>query len=791
MDSNRIEQTFESEGYGSGNYSLHNSYRDDVTGDFNDTDDQNNEKSNHFEFNPLSFSFPQGTISNNTPMSFSFPTTIEENDDNTPNTTKNQPKISSKEIEEKTNKKPDKKPCFNFPSTLNDVNNNKKRENETMNSSTEKYPTFSELSFRFPDLPDESSFHNTNKNNNNNNFDFTFDSSSINDNDDGGYNDDGSDNNSMNHHFNSAYNDDVTASEIQEENYSFNFSSNNSDAYVENENFSIQQKKNEEEEEEEIEDYEEENKKLTNTGVVKDIPCTFSPSDFNFEPINQQNNNIQNNNENSIIMDDNDTFDTKKFLSKYYNNNNNNTATNSTSTCSFAFDQLSQQLDKVHDLNQLKEMILNSARGRDNISLISLANEMRREQPLLNPHHRNWNQEYQNLLETPDSVHKFKELAHLAHDFVYAATTYAKIIISEQCLPNSRKTIPPISVGGVAGGQKYLCQNIMFKFALDVEIFPGLYMYGGQYVDHESAMKAAAHELKGLCQYYSTLIEGLSYPLLANIDYKGFRMIAISVLPISKDTLKYGSCDSGVHVKTLDEKLNSLMELTGKCLNLQEHYAGTVLQQGSFIYSCGDLEVHLGTDNRYYVLDFARSFPPESPPRDRKLRNPRAVYYRLLRPEFVRSYEFPLSPDAFTPWGSKDKNYKQYNSIVLLATKKLLNKIIPEFAKRFDEQYETIENKLITEIHRIGINVRHLGQIRNHCKSPSCRDVLKIEMIVRVVKNQLRDLMRSTMRQVKGLSQEPFKAVVIQTFNLVLGRDKEKSKTFWISIQGQLKIKIL
>ena len=46
------------------------------------------------------------------------------------------------------------------------------------------------------------------------------------------------------------------------------------------------------------------------------------------------------------------------------------------------------------------------------------------------------------------------------------------------------------------------------------------------------------------------------------------------------------------------------------------------------------------------------------------------------------------------------------------------------------------------------------------------------------------------MPQVSGLSQEPFKAVVIQTpFNLVLGRDKEKSKTFWISIQGQLKSK--
>jgi hypothetical protein len=38
---------------------------------------------------------------------------------------------------------------------------------------------------------------------------------------------------------------------------------------------------------------------------------------------------------------------------------------------------------------------------------------------------------------------------------------------------------------------------------------------------------------------------GLNVPLMAVIDYRGFRLLAVSILPISKDTLVYGSSDAG------------------------------------------------------------------------------------------------------------------------------------------------------------------------------------------------------------------------------------------------------
>lgn len=89
-----------------------------------------------------------------------------------------------------------------------------------------------------------------------------------------------------------------------------------------------------------------------------------------------------------------------------------------------------------------------------------------------------------------------RALIHLAQDFIYASSTYGKIIISE--VYSAEKTIKPINLGGKLGGTKYIVQNILFKFAVDES---------GLYSDHAAA-KVAAHELKGLINYFNCNIEG-------------------------------------------------------------------------------------------------------------------------------------------------------------------------------------------------------------------------------------------------------------------------------------------
>lgn len=422
---------------------------------------------------------------------------------------------------------------------------------------------------------------------------------------------------------------------------------------------------------------------------------------------------------------------------------------------------------------------------------------------------RNWNKEFQDILDSFSISKTEKELeagqaalvnrgqqadklCTLAKDFVAAAKMYGKIIISEVFLPYKQKTIKPISIGGVAGGEKYIHRGILFKFAMDWE---GL--YGGD----EYSAKVASHELKGLARYFSCAVRGLHFPLMALIDYRGFRLTASSILPISHaDTLVYGSCDMGATVKDDNKVLSKLMEKAGRQMNIKGHLAGK--NGDAFLYAPTDIEGHLGRDRRFYVLDFARTFPPATP---NIQTHPRGFLYQLLRPEFVFAYHKPLSSDAFMVFGKKSNATD--NPEIREATNHLLNTVIPGFANWLERHFEEDDERVLTStlsvlLHREGINNRYLGVVRIHCRNPRLRHFLLREMIARVVKNIMRAEMRDKTKNVhwQRMAQAPsssqprielgpaeedhnqetsFAMVVARFFNVVIGLEGERSKEFW------------
>ncbi|ELR18647.1 uncharacterized protein ACA1_392930 [Acanthamoeba castellanii str. Neff] len=74
---------------------------------------------------------------------------------------------------------------------------------------------------------------------------------------------------------------------------------------------------------------------------------------------------------------------------------------------------------------------------------------------------RKWNEEYQALLDKGIwnmSANDAQEISNLMHDFVFNVETYAKVIINELNVDDSKKTIKPVEVGGIAGGKKYVVQ---------------------------------------------------------------------------------------------------------------------------------------------------------------------------------------------------------------------------------------------------------------------------------------------------------------------------------------------
>ena len=61
---------------------------------------------------------------------------------------------------------------------------------------------------------------------------------------------------------------------------------------------------------------------------------------------------------------------------------------------------------------------------------------------------------------------------------------------------------------------------------MNVGVFYKLAEADGKIITNiEYASKIAGHELKGCSSYYNTSVKGLSFPLIACIDYRGFRLI--------------------------------------------------------------------------------------------------------------------------------------------------------------------------------------------------------------------------------------------------------------------------
>jgi hypothetical protein len=149
-------------------------------------------------------------------------------------------------------------------------------------------------------------------------------------------------------------------------------------------------------------------------------------------------------------------------------------------------------------------------------------------------------------------------------------------------------------------------------------------------------------------QCSSTDKNGLHVPLGCVIDYRGFRLIAVSVLPISGEgSLKYGSNDAAKTVNKEIPVINQKMEEAAKILNLKGHYVGTK-DDKKILHAPVDIECHIGKDGRFYILDFARTFPPEHP----MFKPPEkgCYLYRILRPELVRKSPFPLSRCLVSIW---------------------------------------------------------------------------------------------------------------------------------------------
>eukprot|EP01091_Cochliopodium_minus_P015653 TRINITY_DN5633_c0_g1_i1.p1 TRINITY_DN5633_c0_g1~~TRINITY_DN5633_c0_g1_i1.p1 ORF type:complete len:816 (-),score=206.99 TRINITY_DN5633_c0_g1_i1:88-2535(-) len=390
-------------------------------------------------------------------------------------------------------------------------------------------------------------------------------------------------------------------------------------------------------------------------------------------------------------------------------------------------------------------------------------------------------------------------LFQLAQDFVFTAETYGRLIISECALDNNDRIIKCDSnMGGQLGGDKYVVKNIIFKFARDKA---GVFSHQNQYDPTWAANKVAGHELKGCLNFFKQGEDGLCYPLMALIDYKGFRLIAMTKLPIGSGSMRYGCSDAGQRPWTVHKESEFHRLVTKACIKmkLRPHYCGErdeELFPDEELWCPMDLEGHEGKDGRKYLVDFSRTMPPTY--YNANNLGPTALvsqhYFRMFRSEFLQEYTGPnLCSDSLSPFISRDR--AKINDELKEATKYFLTEFIPvkidEIANKYNEfLFQNLEGRksfffpLTKALHMHGINMRYLGIIctKSESKNPDLSDLALIEAIARVCKNRLRLIMRETLIKVKTTVEAPFRKIVANELNAILTGSRtasEKTKNYW------------
>lgn len=196
-----------------------------------------------------------------------------------------------------------------------------------------------------------------------------------------------------------------------------------------------------------------------------------------------------------------------------------------------------------------------------------------------------------------------------------------------------------------------------------------------------------------------------------------------------------------------------------------------------------DLEGHMGTDGKYYLINFSHLFPPqylETVPGGHN-------NHQVLRPELVRTFHAPLSSDALTEYDQSPKNF----SDVVDATRYISTELVPKFAKKLIQVPPEKRDKfeLILMLHASGINVRFLGELYTEVKRLGSEYWclrLTIEMCARVIKNDIRALMRQKMREMCLPGESAYRTLVVRRLNRIFGNSIDTMKYWMSSIRKEI-----
>jgi hypothetical protein len=231
------------------------------------------------------------------------------------------------------------------------------------------------------------------------------------------------------------------------------------------------------------------------------------------------------------------------------------------------------------------------------------------------------------------------------------------------------------------------------------------------------------------------------------------------LLPLQgNDTLCYGSGDAGVTVLNKFAAVDKWLEHATSQMKLAPHWV-----RDQVMYTGGDVEVHFGKDMNFYLLDLARTFPPEDPiSYQMQHKAPKvisnAVFFRMMRPELLSCWasitgdQFPVSSDVFSRWGEESSDV--HNSIAKQCCSFMFEHQIPLLAAALADSDSIRSGSLATIFHKHGVNLRHLALVGIICVQPLVRTQIAEQIVIRVLKCLIRQFLRDNYKVLESIIRD-------------------------------------
>eukprot|EP00602_Paraphysomonas_sp_CaronLab_P003718 CAMPEP_0185033556 /NCGR_PEP_ID=MMETSP1103-20130426/22598_1 /TAXON_ID=36769 /ORGANISM="Paraphysomonas bandaiensis, Strain Caron Lab Isolate" /LENGTH=1323 /DNA_ID=CAMNT_0027569865 /DNA_START=14 /DNA_END=3985 /DNA_ORIENTATION=- len=434
-----------------------------------------------------------------------------------------------------------------------------------------------------------------------------------------------------------------------------------------------------------------------------------------------------------------------------------------------------------------------------------------------------WNRRYQELCEEvgriplnnqlPEHFHSLYSLCALQGSFLNSAASGAQAIVDSYSLPNALKPGQLLEIGSSRPDTErnedvFLIDGLIYRLlganCTDRDREPSESRAKFLACSDDIVRKITGNEVRGLfavqiatCTFGNTSVNTRnldvtrpSILLTTLVDYCGFRVQVFAPVAIDEmSTLVYGFASAENLFVNANPVLQSILPVLAKEMNLGtttkqiftspvtlNQFQAQDMKKTACEYISRDLQLHVASDNRVYLLNFSGLFPPDLPRPDSN-----DVLTRSLRPEFVAEYsEGPIACEAVRydldsqatndvvseAGDSQDEGVNASRSVrptVLLkpmqpvvhwirAASSLREELIPDIVMKLDliSTLPTDSYGLTEFLHAHGVNMRYLGDIYTRSRMPHVKEIVLCEAISRSCKVVLNHALGRLARRGRG-----------------------------------------